>query len=111
MGIAVTSWFWKSIDVAPASLLCLQLTDVSFLNVRFVSEGLYHKEHIGHFPKKVKMLFSGGFPSSTPSPPSLKKIKLWCLIRVPDVCMYVFISIFIVFSVKQFASLGAFQKL
>lgn len=88
MGIAVTSWFWKSIDVAPASLLCLQLTDVSFLNVRFVSEGLYHKEHIGHFPKKVKMLFSGGFPSSTPSPPSLKKNKTLVL-NQGSRCLYV----------------------
>lgn len=42
--------------------------------------------------------------------PWKKKKKLWYLIRVPDVCMYLFIWIFIVFSVKQFASLGAFQK-
>lgn len=55
------------------------------------------------------MLFSGT-PPRHPIPWKKNKIKLWCLIRVPDVCMYVFIWIFIVFSVKQFASLGAFQK-
>lgn len=31
-----------------------------------------------------------------PTPPPSQVIKLWCLIRVPDVCMYLFIWIFIV---------------
>lgn len=90
-----------------ADPLSMPLTDLSFLRVLLVSEGVYHKERIGHFSVKIKMLFGGA-----PPPPHLpwKKIKLWYLIRVPDVCMYLFIWIFIVFSVKQFASLGAFQK-
>lgn len=33
-------------------------------------------------------------PPATPPPSQV--IKLWCLIRVPDVCMYLFIRIFIV---------------
>lgn len=88
-----------------ADPVSMPLRDLSFLKVLLLSEGVYHKERIGHFSVKIKMLFSGVPPS-----PSLKKIKLWYLIRVPDVCMYLFIWIFIVFSVKQFASLGAFQK-
>ena len=80
-------------------------TRLRFLNILLVSEAVYRKERVGHFSVKIKMLFRG-----TPLSPKKNHIKLWCLIRVPDVCMYVFIWIFIVFSVKQFASLGAFQE-
>lgn len=59
----------------------------------FISQGLYHKERIGHFPTKIKMLLSD-FSSLPPLPSQI--IKLWCLIRAPDVCMHLFIRIFIV---------------
>ena len=83
----------------------LQLSK-SFIHVR---GGLLYEKSRTFFHKN-KNAAHGGFSSATHTPPFLKKMKLWCLISVPDVCVYLFISIFIVFAVKPFASLGAFQK-
>lgn len=49
----------------------MQFIDLSFLKVLLVSEGVYHKEEIGRFSVKIKMLFSDVF-SLHPSFPEKK---------------------------------------
>ena len=69
----------------------LQLSETFVMSERDLSYGKNRT-----FFHKNKNAVQWGFLLCCPHPSSLKKKKkLWCLIRVPDVCMYLFISIFI----------------